>query len=181
MFQPDHPIGNAANATQRQVLLEGGSEINAVHPHNSVSDAHIALNSSDGSMNNAWGYDPADDLDIPAYPSVLSINWHASDEQYEIRINGSNVGNLSSGTDPNAFAMTGLFVGSHSSGAYGLQGMLAEIIAYETELSVAQRNAVEQYLKGKYTAPNTYHVDASGGMMKMTVLLRHRRGNLLTV
>ena len=148
VFQPDQAIGNTTESTQRQVLLEGGSEINIVSPHNTISNAHIGLNSSNGSVNNAWGYDPADNLDLPAYPTVLSISWRNSDGQYDIRINGASVGNLSSGTDPNAFAMNELHVGAHSTGAYGLQGMLSEIIAYDAELPVSQRNAIEQYLKG---------------------------------
>lgn len=164
VFQPDAPIGNSASSVDRQVLISGGSEINTVNPYWGVGAAHISVVSSNGSANRAWGYDPADSKDIPSYPTVLTMNWRAEDGQYELRINGNSVGNLkTAGDDPNAFDLIGLYIGSHSSGAYGLQGKLSEIIGYDGTLTETHINAIERYLRGKYNAPATYYVDPVDG------------------
>ncbi len=164
VFMPDAPIGNSSSSSDRQVLIAGGSEINTWNPYWAVGDAHMSVVSSNGSANRAWGYDPADDRDIPAYPTVLAVNWRAGDGQYDLRINGTPVGNLSTaGDDSNAFDLSGLYIGAHSSGAYGLQGQLAEVIGYDTALTEAEIDAVERYLRGKYNAPSTFHVDPVDG------------------
>lgn len=163
VFEPDAPIGNSSDFEDRQVLMHGASEISLVNVSWRVGASHLGIASNNGTENHAWGYDPALNRDVPAHPILLSVVWSAANNNYTLRLNGATVGNLSSGEDPTAFDMSGLYIGSEVGGRRGLEAKVSEIIAYTTELSSTQLNSVEGYLTDKYALSKTYYIDNVDG------------------
>ncbi len=77
-------------------------------------------------------------------PYVFTVYWNGASSN--IRINGGSGETVS----PGANAIVGLRIGAFISGSAQANIDLAEIIMYDTALSTANRQAVQNYLSSKY-------------------------------
>lgn len=90
-------------------------------------------------------------LGIAQSPAALTVRAPGAGAVHKARFNGQNL--TVTGNNPIAEAgSTGFYIGRREIGSQFLNGYIAEIIAYDSELSDATCLQVEQYLAAKYMA-----------------------------
>ncbi len=134
-------VFNRTTATSRDAVFEmgNGSSRNAIFVNDTSGAGKINL------YHNSTFYNPSSTYTANNYVIYsATINTNA----YTQTQNGSTV---ATGTVPaNRSTTTGIYVGNDSSGGDELQGLIAEIIIYDRDLSADERHDVETYLAGKW-------------------------------
>ena len=171
VFQPK----NEVSATDpSQVLVDGylGTELIGIGGfHYSAEGAVVGLTSKNIFQNPppvGVGYGPT--KLVAGQPQLLTAVYNETSQIFDLYLNGINAGNTRKYTtlDVDGLTLENFVAGARNSGSFsGFDGMISEMIFYQTSISNTNRLEVESYLSNKFLVPSSnmaFHFSADTGV-----------------